>query len=171
MTHLLISVNRILVVLSLNLEVALWVVADWANLWSLLAYYDMTAVRALPDAVAVAREDELVLHVLQELAITLLVVLLNLSHHFKLDCNLLEAFLASFLSHAWIHIGPLVVLTIGSSLQVLLCILDSTALQVLEPQLSVLLLVGSSLLKDVSYLNITVLLSLTRKICIFVTSL
>ena len=48
-----ISCNRILVVLSLNLEVALWVVADWANLWSLLAYYDMTAVRALPDAVAV----------------------------------------------------------------------------------------------------------------------
>ena len=45
--------HRILVVLSLNLEVALWVVADWANLWSLLAYYDMTAVRALPDAVAV----------------------------------------------------------------------------------------------------------------------
>jgi hypothetical protein len=161
MTHLLISVNRILVVLSLNLEVALWVVADWANLWSLLAYYDMTAVRALPDAVAVAREDELVLHVLQELAITLLVVLLNLSHHFKLDCNLLEAFLASFLSHAWIHIGPLVVLTISSSLQVLLCILDSTALQILEPQLGVLLLVGSCLFKDISYLNITVLLSLT----------
>jgi hypothetical protein len=64
--------------LSLNLEVALWVVADWANLWSLLAYYDMTAVRALPDAVAITREDELVLHVLQEFAITLLVVLLNL---------------------------------------------------------------------------------------------
>ena len=67
MTHLLISVNRTLVVLSLNLEVALWVVADWANLWSLLAYYDMTAVGALPDAVAVAREDELVLHVFQGL--------------------------------------------------------------------------------------------------------
>ena len=55
-------------------------VADRTNLWSLLAYYDMTAVRALPDAVAVTREDELVLHVLQELAITLLVVLLDFSH-------------------------------------------------------------------------------------------
>ena len=146
-------------------------VADWANLWSLLAYYDMTAVRALPNAVAVAREDELVLHVLQELAITLLVVLLDFCHHFKLDCNLLETFFMSLLCHAWIHIGPLVVLTISSSLQVLLCILDSTALQVLEPQLSVLLLVGSCLFKDISYLNITVLLSLTCKICIFVTSL
>ena len=54
-------------------------VADWANLRSLLAYYDMSAFRALPDAVAVTREDELVLYVLQELAITLLVVLLDFS--------------------------------------------------------------------------------------------
>ena len=128
-----ISCNRILVVLSLNLEVALWVVADWANLWSLLTYYDMTAVRALPDAIAVSREYELVLYVLQELAITLLVVLLDFSHHLKLSSNLLEAFLVSFLCHAWIHIGPLVVLTISCSFEILLSILDSTALQVLEP--------------------------------------
>ena len=133
-------------------------VADWANLWSLLAYYDMTAVRALPDAVAVTREDELVLHVLQEFAITLLVVLLDFSHHLKLGSNLLEAFLVSFLCHAWIHFSPLIVLTISCSFEILLSILDSTALQVLEPQLSVLLLVGCCLLKDVSYLNITVLL-------------
>ncbi|MDJ1645473.1 hypothetical protein P5W92_34480, partial [Streptomyces sp. J15] len=64
-------------------------VADWANLWSLLTYYDMTAVRALPDAIAVSREYELVLYVLQELAITLLVVLLDFSHHLKLSSNLL----------------------------------------------------------------------------------
>lgn len=160
-----------LVILCFNLEVALWVVADWANLRSLLAYYDMSAVRALPDAVAVTREDELVLYVLQELAITLLMMLLDFSNHLKLSCNLLETFFASLLCHAWIHIGPLIVLTIGSSFQVLLCILDSTALQILEPQLSVLLLVSSCLLKDISYLYKTVLLCLACKIGIFVTSL
>ena len=159
-----------LVILSLNLEVALWVVANWANLWSLLAYYDVTAVRALPDAIAITRENYLVLNVLQELAITLLVVLLNLSYHLELSGNLVEALLTSLFSHAFVHLCPLAMLTLGSSQKVLFCTLDGTALQVLEPQLSVLLLVGSSLLEDVSYLNITILLSLACEVCIFITS-
>ena len=70
-------------------------VANWANLRSLLANYDMAAVRALPDAIAITREDELVLYILQEFAITLLMMLLDLSNHLKLGCNFLETFLAS----------------------------------------------------------------------------
>ena len=122
-----------LIVPCFNLEVALRVVANWANLRSLLANYDMAAVSALPDAIAITREDQLVLYVLQELAITLLMMLLNLSNHLKLGCNLLETFLASLFCHAWIHFSPLIVLTSGCSFQILLSILDSTALQLLEP--------------------------------------
>ena len=130
-------------------------VANRAYLWSLLAYADVATVGALPDAIAITREDELVLYVLQQLAITLLVVLLDGCHHLKLDGNLLETFLASFLCHAWIHLCPLVVLAIGSSFQVFLCVLDGTALQVLEPHLGMLLFIDSSLLKDVGNLYVT----------------
>ena len=42
-----------LIILSLYLEVSLWVIADGALLWCLLANHDMTTVRALPDDVAV----------------------------------------------------------------------------------------------------------------------
>jgi hypothetical protein len=41
-----------LIILSLYLEVSLWVIADGALLWCLLANHDMTTVRALPDDVA-----------------------------------------------------------------------------------------------------------------------
>ena len=44
----------LLVVLSLNLEVSLRMNTYWAYLRSLLAYVDVTAVRALPDHIAVA---------------------------------------------------------------------------------------------------------------------
>ena len=42
-----------LVILCLNLEVALWVVADWAYCRSLLAHADVATVCTLPDAIAV----------------------------------------------------------------------------------------------------------------------
>jgi hypothetical protein len=54
-----------LIIASFYLEVALWMVANRANLRSLLANYDVAAVGALPDAVAVAREHHFVLYVLQ----------------------------------------------------------------------------------------------------------
>ena len=53
-----------LVVLGLDLEVALRVVAGGADLWCLLADDDMSAVGALPDDIAFAREDHGILDVL-----------------------------------------------------------------------------------------------------------
>ena len=43
---LLFGVSRlgILIVLGLNLEVCLWVCADWAEFWCLLAYHNVAAV-------------------------------------------------------------------------------------------------------------------------------
>ena len=57
--------NNNLVVFWQKLEVGLRVVADGALLRSSFADYDMAAVRALPDAIAFAGEDYLVLDVLQ----------------------------------------------------------------------------------------------------------
>ena len=48
-------------------------VAHGAHFGGLLAHHDVAAVAALPDGIAVAREDDLVLDVLQELAVALLV--------------------------------------------------------------------------------------------------
>lgn len=66
--------------------------ANRAKLRSLLAYNDVTAVAALPDAIAVAREHYAVLNVLQEFAVTLLVVLLDSTDATHSGSNLCEAF-------------------------------------------------------------------------------
>ena len=120
----------------------------------------MTAVAALPDAIAVAREHYAVLDILQELAIALLVVLLDCTYATHSGSNLCEAFLVSLLSHAIVHVGPLEVLASSSVLQVLYGILDSTTLQILEPHLCVLLLVLRCLLEESCNLLIALLASL-----------
>ena len=56
--------NEDLVIAFLNLEEALWVVANRAYSRCILTYYDMTTVAALPNAIAITREDNLVLNVL-----------------------------------------------------------------------------------------------------------
>ena len=56
-----------LVVLRVDFEEALRVVAHWAYLWSVLAYHDVSAVAALPDALIVAREHDAALKVANEL--------------------------------------------------------------------------------------------------------
>ena len=48
---------------------------------------EFTNLITIADAVAVAREDELVLHVLQELAITLLVMLLDFCQIGRASCR------------------------------------------------------------------------------------
>ena len=54
-----------LIVFGLDFEITLRMSADGAQFGSLLAYDDMAAVAALPDAVALAREHYLVGNVLQ----------------------------------------------------------------------------------------------------------
>ena len=142
------------------MEVGLRVVTDGTYLGRLLANHNVSAVAALPDYVAILGEYALLLDVIQELAIALLVLLLDFGHALKLLGYLVEAFLASLLGHAGIHVGPLEVLAISGCLKILGGALDSSAFQQLEPHLGVLLLVVSRLLKDCGYLYITVLLGL-----------
>ena len=49
-----ILISYLLIVLGLELEVSLWVNTYGAYLRSLLAYVDVTTVRALPDHIAIA---------------------------------------------------------------------------------------------------------------------
>ena len=160
-----------LVVLSLELEEALRMLADRTYLGSLRTNDNVSAVAANPDGIAVATEDESILDVFQQLAIALLVCLLDGSDSTELVGDLCEAFLLSFLSHVGVHVSPLVVLTLGSSLKVLACALDVATLEILEPQLSVLLLVLSSLLEDSSDLFVAILTCLGCEVSVFVTCL
>ena len=96
--------------------------------------------------------------------------LLNGSHALELLGNLGESFLAGLTGHAGVHVRPLEVLAAGSSFQIRSRVLDGTALQQLEPHLSVLLLVGCRLLEDGSYLYVAVLLGLRSPVAVLVAS-
>ena len=102
-------------------------VADGALLGSLLADDDMSAVGALPDYVVVFREHAFLINIVEQLTIALLMLLLNLGYSLELLGNLVEALLTGLLSHTGIHVCPLEVLTIGSSLEVLRSRLDGAA--------------------------------------------
>ena len=67
--------------------------ADRADLRRLHANHDMSAVGALPYAVAVAGKDQLVLDVLQQPAVAFLVLLFDCADHLKQVCNMVEALL------------------------------------------------------------------------------
>lgn len=105
-------------VFSSYLEVALWMIAYWAYLRSLLAYYDVATVAALPDGIALAREYDAIFDILEQLEVALLVMTLNLCYATHLGSNLWEAFFLSLLSHAVVHVCPLVVLALGSSTKI-----------------------------------------------------
>ena len=91
-----------------------------ANFRSLLANVDVSAVGALPYAVAVAREHQFFFHVAEQLAIAFFVLFFDGGNAFKSGSNFVEAFFAGFLSHSGIHVGPLVVFAFGSVEQVFL---------------------------------------------------
>ena len=108
----------------------------------------MSAIAAYPDAIAVAREHQCVLNVLQQLAITCLVGLFNLANLSKLNSQFLETFFLGLLRHTVVHVGPLVVFAFGGNLQVLAGVANLAAMQVLIPQLGMFFLVVSRLFED-----------------------
>ena len=130
-----------LVVLRLQLEVALGVVADGTHARGVLAYHNMTAVAAPPHAVAFAGVDQAAFDVGEELAVALFVLALDGAHHLELPGNLFEALLASLSGHAGIHVGPFEVLACGSLGQVLNRGGHFAAVEVFEPNLGMLLFV------------------------------
>ena len=129
----------VLIVLLANLEVGLGMVAHGAHLGSLGANNNVTAVAAFPNLDAGFFKHGLGFHVLQQLAVTLFVGLLDSSNPTELLGKIVEAFLVSFLRHSVIHIRPLGILALGSMEQVLGGIAQLA--QSLEPQLCVLFFV------------------------------
>ena len=127
----------------MDLEVSLRMGAGGADLGGGGANHDVTAVAALPNLDLALGEDLGHLHVLQQGAIALLMVLLHSGDETETGGQLMEALLLGGLGEAVIHIGPLVVLALGGGQQVLCGIAQQT--QLLEPQLGVLLLVVGSL--------------------------
>ena len=114
-------------------------VAGGADHGRLLAYHDMTAVAALPYLDLALGKDLGHLHVVQQRTVALLVVLLNGGHQTEAGSQLREALLLGGLGETVVHIRPLVVLALSGRQQVLRRVAD--ALQLLEPQLGVFLLV------------------------------
>ena len=113
--------------------------AGGADLRSLGADHQMTAVTALPNLDLALLEDSGGLHVVQQSAVSLLVRLLDGGNQTELGGQSVEALLVSGLGKALVHIGPLVVLALGGVEQVLGGIAQLA--QRLEPQLGVLLLI------------------------------
>ena len=138
--------RRASVVLGLDLEVGLRVVADRTLLGGLLALDDRAAVAALPAVRADAHPHLALLDVRGELAVALLVVLLDLG-----DLRKEER-----VGEALVHVRPLLVLARGGGEEVGRRVAD--ALQRLEPELGVLLLVQRRLLEDGRDLLVAVLL-------------
>ena len=134
-------------------------VADGADVRGGRPDNDMPTIGALPDAVAVAGEDEAAFDVGEEFAVALFVFFLDSAYHAELGSDFGEAFGIGLGGHAVVHVGPFEILAVGRVFQVLGCSRNA-AVQVLEPDLGVFFLVGSGLLEDLGDLHVAVLLSL-----------
>ena len=144
-------------------------VAHGADGGSALGDLHMAAVAAEPHDLLALLEDLALLQVVQQLQIALLVGLLDLAHALELSGQGQEALLLGGAGHLGVHLGPLLVLASGGSRQVLLGGAD--AVQGLEPQLGVLLLIQRGLLEDGRDLLVALFLGLAGKIVVLVPCL
>ena len=125
----------------MNFKIALGMVAGGANLRGLLAHDDVTAVAALPYLDLTLGKDLRRLHIVQQGAVSLLMVLFNSSDQTETLRQLMKAFLIGGFGKAVVHIRPLVVLTLSGGEKVFCGV--ANAVQFFEPQLGVFLLIIS----------------------------
>lgn len=160
-----------LVVLGFDFEEAFGMGANRANLRRFLAYDDVTAVAAYPDGVALAREYDSLLDVLEQAQIALLVVALDGTNGAEFEGDFGESLFFGFFCHAVIHVGPLVVFALGGIAEVGHGVGNLAAVQKLEPQFGMLFLVVGSLFEEGCNLLVAVFLGLRCIIAVFVASL
>ena len=141
-------------------------VAYRADFGSLGAHNDMSAVAALPHLHLALGEDLLRLHIVQQCAVTLLVVLFDGGHATELGGQLMETLRLGGFGEAFVHVGPLVVFTVSGGCEVLGGAAD--AVQLLEPQLGMLLLVFGGLQEKGGNLLKTLLLGLGGEVGVLV---
>ena len=143
------------------LKVSLAVFADGAHLGGLGAHHDVAADTALPHGLAALFKYLLHPHVVQQLAVTLLMALFDGAHHAEPVGQVMEAFFVRVPGHPLIHIRPLIVLALGGGKQILGRGADVA--QLLEPDPGMLLLVAGSLQEQLRQLLIALLLGHQRE--------
>ena len=148
-------------------EIALRMEADRADLRRVFADDDMAAVAAFPNREIIADEDDAFFDVVQELAITFFVVLLDRADHPEFGGNFAEAFFRCDLGEFLIHIGPFVVFAIRGVFEVDFGGRDFAIMEVFEPELGVLFLVQRGLEEDLGDLLIAFLLRFGRIVLVF----
>ena len=121
---------------------------------------DITAVAADPHDLVVALEDDVLFQVGQQLAIALLVALLHLCNQAHDGCNLREALFLGHFGKLLVHFRPLIVLALCGVFQIGGGIGNGSAMEILEPDLGVFLLVVGGLLENRGDLLKAVLLGL-----------
>ena len=129
----------------------------------------MATVSALPDLDLALGEDGGRLHIVQQGAIALLMMALNLTDHAEAGRQLRETFGLGRLGKAVIHVRPLVVLALCGRCEVLGRAAD--ACQLLEPQLGMLLLVVRRLQEQRRDLLVALLLCYGGKEGVFAAGL
>ena len=117
--------------------------ASRANLRSLGADNDVSAVAAFPNLYLALLEHFLGLDVLEKCAIALFVTLLDSSYEAELLSENVESFLVGGLCETVIHISPLIIFSVCSLNEVVCGVADT--LKFLELEFCVLLLVVSGL--------------------------
>ena len=144
-------------------------VADGADVGSLGADDDVAAVAAFPHLHFALGKNFFGLDVVQQGAVTLLMVLLDGGHTTELGGQLGEALGFGGTGKAFVHVGPLVVLAGGGSGQILSGGAD--AVQFFKPQLGVLLLVLGGLQEEGGNLLKALLLGLGGEVGVLVAGL
>ena len=129
----------------------------------------MTAVAALPHLHLTLGKDLGRFHIVQQSTIPLLVMLLHCGNQTETLGQLREAFFLSRLGKALVHVRPLVILSFCSGGQILGRV--ANALQFLEPQLGMLLLVFSRLQEQSSNLLKPLLLCYRGKVGVLIPCL
>ena len=158
-----------LIVFCVNFKVALGMVAGRADLRRLLADHDMPAVAALPHLDLALGKDLRHLHIVQQGAVALLMVLFDGGDQTETLGQLVEALLVGGFGEAVVHIRPLVVLALSGGEKVFGGV--TNAVQLLEPKLSVFLLVVSGFEEQRRDLLVAFLLGLGGKIGVLVACL
>src|SRR5574344_609613 len=133
-----------------------------AHTWRLLSNHNVAAVSALPDDIAIFAEHAFLCYVVEQFAVALFMRLFNSSNTFKQFCNCFESFFMCYLCKTSIHVGPLIVFTVCSSLEVF-CSRFYTAVKQFEPKFCMLFFICSCFIKDICNLFKTIFACLACK--------
>ena len=123
------------IIVFLQLEICLRMSADRADFRSILSDMNMTAVGADPDPVAVTGEHNALFDIRYQFAVTLFMLLLDLTDGIKKIGKTGKSLFLGNLCKLRIHISPLIVLAGGSILQIFDGAGDFSVMKLLEPDL------------------------------------